>query len=220
MEATNGQPSGAHLDGTASGTVGFGAHLDPVSTALVVIDVQRLFTEIVGAALVPPVDGVKANLSSLLAEARNAGAVVVLVRSVIAPDEHSRSTLQWPDFMREHMEPGSIGVDFDPCLGRTAGDIEIIKKRYSAFVGTPLDNVLRERDIDTVVVVGLTTNVCVQSTVRDAWQRDYLTITLSDCCSEMGEGAHEASLAWNARNFGHVCTSDELIGAWRARAGV
>jgi len=218
MEATNGHASEAHPDGTASGTVGLDAHLDPATTAVVVIDVQRLFTEIVGAALDPPVDTVKANLSTLLAQARHAGATVVLVRSVISPDEHSINTRQWPDFMRENMEPGSIGVEFDPCLGRTAGDIEVIKKRYSAFVGTPLGSLLRERDIATVAIVGLTTNVCVQSTVRDAWQLDYRTITVSDCCSEMGAEAHERSLAWNARNFGHVCTSDELVAAWRAHA--
>lgn len=220
MEATNGQPAAAHPDGTASGTVGLHAHLDPARTAVVVVDVQRLFTDIVGAALDPTVDAVKANLSALLAQARDAGATVVLVRSVISPDEHSSNTRQWPDIMRENMEPGSIGVEFDPCLKRTAGDIEVIKKRYSAFVGTPLEALLCERDIATVAVVGLTTNVCVQSTVRDAWQLDYRTITVSDCCSEMGAQAHDMSLAWNARNFGHVCTSDQLVAAWRAHAGI
>jgi ureidoacrylate peracid hydrolase len=217
MEATSGRPADTHPDGSASGTLGLEDHLDPATTAIVVVDVQRLFTDILGAALDPPLDAVRTNLSTLLAEARHAGATVVLVRSVIAPDEHSNNTRQWPDFMRENMEPGSPGTEFDPCIVRSAGDIEVIKKRYSAFVGTPLESVLRERGIATVVVAGLTTNVCVQSTVRDAWQRDYLTITLSDCCSEMGPGAHDTSLAWNARNFGHVCTSAEVVEAWHAQ---
>ena len=61
-----------------------------------------------------------------------------------------------------------------------------------------------------VVVLGLTTNVCVQSTARDAWQHDYRTITLDDCCAEIGEGSHAVSLAWTSRNFGLVSTSSEV----------
>jgi nicotinamidase-related amidase len=217
MDAASGTPADTHPDGTASGALGLEHDLDPAITAVVVVDVQRLFTDILGAALEPPLEAVRTNLPTLLADARHAGATIVLIRSVIAADEHSNNTRQWPDFMRENMEPGSPGTEFDPCIVREAGDIEVIKKRYSAFVGTALESVLQERGIATVVVAGLTTNVCVQSTVRDAWQRDYFTITVSDCCSEMGPGAHATSLAWNLRNFGHVCTTAELAAAWHAR---
>lgn len=89
--------------------------------------------------------------------------------------------------------------------------------RYSAFIGTPLDEILRKRGVVSIVVLGLTTNVCVQSTARDAWQRDYETITLADCCAEIGPGSHDASLAWTARNFGAVCTSDEITAHWPQR---
>jgi len=117
--------------------------------------------------------------------------------------------------MRAGMAPGAPGTEFDPCLDAQPGDLEIVKPRYSAFFGTRLDEILRGRAIDTVVVLGLTTNVCVQSTARDAWQRDYRTITLDDCCAEIGEGSHAASLAWTSRNFGMVCTSSEVCRRWR-----
>jgi ureidoacrylate peracid hydrolase len=117
--------------------------------------------------------------------------------------------------MRAGMAPGAPGTEFDPCLDAQPGDLEIVKPRYSAFFGTRLDEILRGRGIDTVVVLGLTTNVCVQSTARDAWQRDYRTITLDDCCAEIGEGSHAASLAWTSRNFGMVCTSSEVCRRWR-----
>jgi ureidoacrylate peracid hydrolase len=98
-------------------------------------------------------------------------------------------------------------------------DIEVIKRRYSAFFGTELDDLLRERGIETVVFMGLTTNVCVQSSVRDAWQLDYNTVTLLDCCAEVGKENQESSLAFNARNFGTVQTSDGLVAHWQAHAG-
>jgi ureidoacrylate peracid hydrolase len=140
--------------------------------------------------------------------------MIVLVRTIIPSDAHSRSTLQWPDFMRDGMAPGSPGAELDPCLDRRAEDVEVVKTRYSAFYGTSLDELLRARGIETVMVLGLTTNVCVQSTARDAWQRDYETITVADCCAEIGAGSHDASLAWTARNFGAVLTSHELCGRW------
>ena len=211
----------AHPDGTASGPppafpeVG---SLDARTTAAVVVDVQRLFTDMVAAPIVPPLSVVLPAIERFVGESRRAGVTIVPVRTIIAPDAHSRSTLQWPDFMRAGMAPGAAGTEFDPCLNVVPTDVEIVKRRYSAFFGTRLDDILRARGIDTVVVLGLTTNVCVQSTARDAWQHDYRTITLADCCAEIGEGSHAASLAWTSRNFGLVSTSSEVTRQLRAAA--
>ncbi|MCA1563598.1 MAG: cysteine hydrolase [Acidobacteria bacterium] len=190
---------------------------DPATTAALVVDVQRLFTDMVGAPIQPPLSDVLPRIGRFVDDSRRARATIVLVRTIIAPDAHSRSTLQWPEFMRAGMAPGAPGTKFDPCLNPQPGDIEVVKQRYSAFVGTRLDEILRDRSILSVIVLGLTTNVCVQSTARDAWQRDYQTITLADCCAEIGEGSHDASLAWTGRNFGTVCKSDEVSRRWRRR---
>ena len=120
--------------------------------------------------------------------------------------------------MRAGMAPGAPGTEFDLCLNHQPADIEVVKQRYSAFFGTSLDQILRHRAIQSVVVLGLTTNVCVQSTARDAWQCDYETITLSDCCAEIGDGSHEASLMFTSRNFGRVTTSEVLALGWRERS--
>lgn len=189
--------------------------LDPATTAALVVDVQRLFTDMVGAPIDPPLNRVLPRIGRFVDDSRSAGATIVLIRSIIAPDAHSRSTRQWPEFMRAGMTPGAPGTDFDPCLNAQPGDIEVVKGRYSAFVGTRLDEILRDRRIATVIVLGLTTNVCVQSTARDAWQLDYETITLADCCAEIGPGSHDASLAWTARNFGTVRQSAEVSTRWR-----
>lgn len=210
----------AHPDGSSSVDPATGdvtPRLDPATTAVVVVDVQRLFTDMVGAPIEPPLNDVLPRIGRFVDDSRKAGATIVLVRTIIAPDAHSRSTRQWPEFMRAGMAPDAPGSTFDPCLNPHPGDIEVVKQRYSAFVGTRLDEILRERGIVSIVVLGLTTNVCVQSTTRDAWQRDYETITLADCCAEIGPGSHDASLAWTARNFGAVCTSEEVTAHWRRR---
>lgn len=205
----------SHPDGSSVGAPDEGAWLlEPAKTAVVVVDVQRLFTDMVGAPIAPPLAEVLPKIGKLVGDARRAGATVILVRSIIAPEAHSRSTNEWPEFMRAGMAPGARGTEFDSCLDVQPGDLEVIKQRYSAFFGTRLDAILRERGIDTVIVLGLTTNVCVQSTARDAWQHDYRTITVADCCAEIGEGSHAASLAWTARNFGMVRTSHDVATRW------
>ena len=214
---TNQSQPVAHPDGTSardSAAADRTWSLDPATTAVVIVDVQRLFTDMLGAPIEPPLPEVLPKIGGFVSHARRAGATVVLVRSIIAPDPHSRSTLQWPEFMRAGLAPGASGTQFDPCLDRQPGDLEIVKQRYSAFFGTRLDEILREHAIDTVIILGLTTNVCVQSTARDAWQHDYRTIVLADCCAEIGDGSHAASLAWTSRNFGLVCTSNEVCARW------
>ncbi len=209
----------AHPDGTSHKLDTADQALDPATTAVVVIDVQRLFTDMVGAPIEPPLAQVLPRIREFLTEARRAGTIVVLVRTIIAPNEHSQSTMQWPEQMRAGMAPGAAGTEFDSCLDVQPSDVEVVKPRYSAFFGTQLDETLRARGTKSVIVLGLTTNVCVQSTVRDAWQRDYSTITIEDCCAEVGEGSHAASLNWISRNFGRVCCSDQLIAQWQLHIG-
>ena len=213
----------AHPDGSPSGAspvVDEAWSLDPVTTAAIVVDVQRLFTDMVAVPIEPPLSVVVPAIGKFVAESRRAGLTIVLVRTIIPPDAHSRSTWQWPEFMRAGMAPGAPGAEFDPCLDVQSTDVEIVKRRYSAFFGTPLDDILRTRSIETVVVLGLTTNVCVQSTARDAWQHDYRTITLDDCCAEIGEGSHAASLAWTSRNFGLVSNSSDVCRRLRPASAI
>ena len=68
-----------------------------------------------------------------------------------------------------------------------------------------------------MVAAGLTTDVCVGSTARDAFQRDFYVITLADCCAEMTQARHEAALETLADNFGTVCSSAELLALWRTQ---
>jgi nicotinamidase-related amidase len=74
---------------------------------------------------------------------------------------------------------------------------------------------LRERGIRTVVLVGLTTDVCVSSTARDAFHNEFHTVTLADCTAERTLARHEAGLASLAACFGSVCTSEDILSVWQ-----
>jgi len=133
----------AHPDGspTDKSTAADEPSLDPTTTAVVVVDVQRLFTDMAGAPIEPPLSDVLPRIKTFLDDSRRAGVTIVLVRTIIASDSHSRSTLQWPEFMRAGMAPGAPGTEFDLCLDAQPGDLEIVKPRYSAFFGTRPDEI-------------------------------------------------------------------------------
>ena len=173
-----------------------GALVDPRHTAVLVVDMQNLF---VGFPLHPPVEEVLPRLHRFIHAARSAGALIVRIENVI-PDEMFSAVWQ-----RQHgtpttfLAPGSEAAAFAPGFEPELGDVVITKPRYSAFIGTPLETVLRSKGIRTVIVGGLTTDVCVGSTARDAFQRDFNTITLSDCAAEQTQrGTRAGWRRWRA----------------------
>ena len=97
-------------------------------------------------------------------------------------------------------------------------DIVVSKRRYSGFFATELDRRLREAGIDTLVFTGATTSVCVESTLRDAFYRDYRCLVLSDCTAEpigaeLSPSNHEASLLVLQLLFASISDSDALLAA-------
>ena len=185
----------------------------PEHTAILSIDVQRVFT---GLPLFPDVPTVLSTLHRFLAEARLIGVPIVVIRIVIPPDLYSAPwQRQFPAYEPTWLSAGTRNVEDEPGFEPRPGDLVLTKHRYSAFADTALEALLRTRQIRTVVVVGLTTDVCVGSTVRDAFQRDFHVVTVADCCAEMTQAQHEATLATLADCFGTVCTSTELLALWR-----
>ena len=192
-----------------------GALAGPARTAILLVDVQRVFADL---PLHPPVAGVLGNLRRFLDEARVIGVPVIVVRIAVSPEVSSSVwQRQFPSLDPAWLTLGTHNVDYEPGFEPREGDIVVTKSRYSAFLGTPLETILRTLDVRTVVAAGLTTDVCVGSTVRDAFQRDFHVLTLADCCAEMTLARHEAALETLADNFGTVCTSTDLMALWQAR---
>ena len=111
---------------------------------------------------------------------------------------------------------GEAGHDFIDELRPAAGEIVIDKPGYSAFAHTDLDHRLRVRDIDTLLLSGITTEVCVSSTLRDAVDRGYRCITVSDACASGFADLHDAALRMIAVEggiFGVAVTSEQVCAA-------
>jgi ureidoacrylate peracid hydrolase len=94
------------------------------------------------------------------------------------------------------------------------GDIVIDKHRYSGFVNTDLDAVLRTLNIKYLLFIGLATNVCVESTLRDAYFREYFPVLISDGCGNIGPEFTQEATVWNVTEvFGWVATFRDLVQA-------
>jgi ureidoacrylate peracid hydrolase len=111
------------------------------------------------------------------------------------------------------MTEGSVGHALWPDLDVQRGDEIVLKRRYSAFIpGTSdLEPLLRSRGIDTVIIVGTLTNVCCESSARDAMMLDFRTIMVSDACATTSIEEHNASLAAFYATFGDVMDTDFII---------
>jgi ureidoacrylate peracid hydrolase len=94
------------------------------------------------------------------------------------------------------------------------GDFIVDKHRYSGFVGTDLDTVLRTYNVKYLLFIGLATNVCVESTLRDAYFHEYFPVLISDGCGNIGPGFTQEATIWNVTQvFGWVTTCHNLVKA-------
>jgi nicotinamidase-related amidase len=157
----------------------------------------------------------------LAGAARSAGAPVIFVGLQTTAETDSRA---WSERMRRRggspdeaalCRAGERGADF---VGPTPHDGELVvaKTRYSGFFGTDLDARLRARGVDTVVVCGLTTECCVDCTVRDAFHLDYHVFLAVDACAAYERDLHEGALKSLDLNCAILATTRELAEAWGA----
>lgn len=203
----------------------FDERVDPASTALVVIDVQNDFTLPQGICGqvgddISPVAPMIARLKALIESARSAGVLIVFVRTIY--DEPVLSPTLAEQYLRRGY-PNSIcltgtrGAEFHDGIAPrdVPNEILITKHRYSAFWGSPIDLVLRTNAIRTVVLTGVATEVCVESTARDAFFKDYQVVVPEDCVGCYSEDRQKAALVVIARSFGVVTASSDVVAVWQ-----
>ena len=171
-----------------------------MSSALVIIDMQNGFVHPDGSLpslgmAMPHIDSVIGENAAAIRTARSAGMPVIYTRSVFRPgmvDLPMRMEgLLPPGFVL--LERGSWDADIHSDLTPEEGDAVIDKNRYDAFLNTPLEQTLRALDVTSVVVTGTVTSICVESTVRSGYMRDFDMLVASDCVAG-SPGQHEASL--------------------------
>ena len=211
--------------------------VDTAKTALVIIDMQRDFLEPggFGEALgndVSKLARIVGPCRELLALARNAGIAVMHTREGHRPDmsdaprakvERGMPSMRIGDLgpMGRILIRGEAGHDIIPELYPRADEPVIDKPGKGAFYQTDLEPMLRNRGIDTLLVCGVTTEVCVHTTVREANDRGYRCIVIADCCGSYFPEFHEVGLRMIAAQggiFGWVAQSQTVMRALPARA--
>jgi nicotinamidase-related amidase len=184
--------------------------LDPQTTALVLIDLQR---GIVARETGPHTPAQVVSSARRLAErCRRIGSPVILVRVAFAADGRDRltplaDTAGWS---------GPAGPDFSqivPELGPLDGDLVVTKRQWGAFYGTELDLELRRRGIRTLVLGGISTNFGVESTARDAYERGYQLVFAEDAMAGMTAEAHRFAVTTIFPRIGRVRSTEEVLAA-------
>jgi ureidoacrylate peracid hydrolase len=199
------------------------ADLDPAHTALVVIDLQHAFMdEEVGHAVVPSAIDIVPEVNRLAAAVRQAGGGVFWVRMTHDDnclDEWSVNFAISTPAMRQKriaaLTAGSKGHSLWPALDVQPEDEIVDKFRYSGFLpGTSeLAGRLRARGFDTVLITGTVTNVCCESSARDAAMLNFRTVMVSDGNAALSQAEHDAALTAFYNVFGDVMDTDMLVAA-------
>ncbi|WP_159997065.1 isochorismatase family protein [Roseomonas sp. 18066] len=199
------------------------AELDPARTALVVIDMQNGYMRAdVGHSCVPMAQQIVPAINRLAGALRQAGGGVFWVQN--ATDERSRQ--EWSVLEEQasparraarirSVSPGAPGHEFWPDLDIRDDDAVVPKYRYSAFIAgaSALEGLLRHGGFDTVLIAGTLTNVCCESSARDAMMLNFRTIMVSDCNAALTDEEHQATLVSFWSFFGDVQDSDQVIAA-------
>jgi ureidoacrylate peracid hydrolase len=212
-----------------------GLRLDPRQTAVVVIDMQNAYAseggyvdlagfDISGAA------GVIGKIGTVLQTAREAGVQVIYLQNGWdkdyveaggpgSPNWHKSNALKTmrkrPELSGQLLARGGWDYELVDALKPQPGDITLHKTRYSAFFNSQLDSTLRARGIRNIVFVGIATNVCVESTLRDGFHLEYFGVMLEDATHHLGPAAMQQATVYNVEKFfGWVSTVADFCGSF------
>jgi ureidoacrylate peracid hydrolase len=194
---------------------------DPRVAGLLVVDVQNDFCSSEGSCArrgedVSAAQAMVPRLADLLEEARAVSLPIVFIKT-----EHSEwtDTPPWLYRKSQQKEPntcrqGTWGAEFYG-IAPLPSERVVIKHRYSAFINTDLNTVLKAKGIESVLVTGVATNVCVETTARDAYMYDYYVTLVEDCSAAYSEAMHKSTVKNISDHFGLVVASNEIIALWK-----
>ncbi|MFC2042449.1 cysteine hydrolase family protein [Chloroflexota bacterium] len=195
----------------------------PDNAALLVVDVMNDFCSPDGwwnrtgtHKGISMVEKMMPNLLRFIDEAQKAGILIVYIQAI-----YDEQFLSMP--FKEHLihqlhaeapcQSGTWGAQFYQVKPREV-DIIVQKHRYSAFAGTELDVILRSKKIQTLIITGVATNVCVGTTAYDGFFLDYYIVVPDDCTASFDEEQQKAAIWTINRSYGVVTKSEDIIAAW------
>jgi ureidoacrylate peracid hydrolase len=219
------------------------AHIVPLGTleqklqgnraALIVVDMQNDFCASGGMMAnegldLSAVQKMADELPAFIQAARDAGVLVIFVRNIYSSQDNAYLSDAWLEqasrtrqgsyTRREVCAAGSWEGDFYGNVRPQPGDPIITKHRYSAFHNTDLDTVLRANGIRSLILTGVATNVCVETTAREGFVRDYYVVVTKDGTATYSTQDQEATLRNIDRFFGEVATMAEIADIWQKRS--
>jgi ureidoacrylate peracid hydrolase len=214
--------------------------IDLAKSAVVVVDMQNAFAskggmlDIAGVDI-SPAQGVIQKIVAVLNGARASEIPVVHLQMGYKPDQSNSGGPNSPNWHKELamtlmnrrpelkgklLTEGTWDFDIVEDLKPHDSDLVVVKTRYSGFAGTPLDSMLRTRGIRYLFFAGIATNVCVESTLRDAYFLDYWPILVTDGAMPAGPpAAHDATVYNVEMFFGWTLKSDDLLTALNPSKG-
>ena len=209
--------------------------LDPAETAVIVIDMQNAYAspggyvdtagfDIAGAA------GTIAQIAKVLDTARAAAIPVIFLQNGWdaeyveaggpgSPNWHKSNALKAmrarPELQGRFLARGGWDYEIVDALAPQPGEIRVHKTRYSAFFNSQLDSILRSRGIRNLVFVGIATNVCVESTLRDGFHLEYFGVMLEDATHHLGPPEMQTATVYNVETFfGWVSTVGDFCSSF------
>jgi len=189
-------------------------------TALVVVDMQLYFMGEGQPSECPEAREIVPNVNRLTDATRRAGGKVIWIQTHSGPDSKNFWSVYYERMTPENgekrvtgMNPGGSGFDIWPDLDVRDEDLIVPKTTYSAFIPSPskMEATLKEHGIDTVLITGVSTCTCCESTARDAMMLNYRTMMIADGCAAPDDELHNATLNQFYLQFGDVQSTDEVI---------
>lgn len=214
---------------------------EPVSvklteSAVIVVDMQNAFVspggmfDIIGFDLSKFRRVIKPT-KDVLDISRKLGLKIIYVRHVYSPDLSDAGSQNSPNYWKEYslllmrkspelkdklLIKGTWGAEIIDEIKPLAGDFIIDKQRYSGFTNTELEDILKSLGVKYLFFTGIALNICVESTIRDAFSKDFWPVLISDCCAATGPKYTRRATLWNIKQlFGWVTTSRNYIKALR-----
>ncbi len=171
--------------------------------AIIVVDMINDF--VTGKLGSPRARKIIPNIAALLKKARKQGIPVIYLR-----DAHTKADKEM-DIWGEHAMKGTDASEIVPELKPEENDIVIEKRWYSGFVDTELPSVLKKLGVDTLIILGVSTDICVQNNVGHAYFSGYKTIVPQDCTASIDEEAHEQAIKYMKNIYGAEVTSSDKV---------
>lgn len=179
--------------------------------ALLVVDMQEFFMDPSSRTFTCGGPPIVPNVKRLIQTFRDADRPVIYTRHVHHPDRIDAGIMGW--WWEGMCVEGSPESEVHAAIAPLPGEKQILKHRYSAFYNTDLETILRCMGIQDLVITGIMTNMCCESTARDAYYRDYWVLMPADGTGAVTEEMHVGSLLNLAFGFACITTCDELVSA-------